>query len=209
MYWEVCDNSRTTVAQSSMLAPMIPSVVTSSVGSFYSAFGYTSEYTGDSTDLIYLRDRYYDPDMGRFLTGDSWKGNADQPMSYNLWNYVQSNPINYTDPTGHFGMGSNGCGLIGYFSPYYAAVNYVDKNVTLSKSDWLNTYTAAGIAVQCWAGTIQDLIVREADYSGLGPGQIANKWASTPYGEWIENPKYPGKESESRGYGLRCYMPIA
>jgi GH24 family phage-related lysozyme (muramidase) len=39
--------------------------------------------------------------MGRFLTRDTWEGNYNQPMSYNLWNYTDSNPINRVDPSGH------------------------------------------------------------------------------------------------------------
>ena len=38
--------------------------------------------------------------MGRFLNEDQWDGNASIPMSYNLWLYVYSNPVNFTDPTG-------------------------------------------------------------------------------------------------------------
>jgi len=50
--------------------------------------------------MVYLRSRMYSPDTGRFLTRDTWGGNAKSPMSYNKWNYVASNPINRTDPTG-------------------------------------------------------------------------------------------------------------
>ena len=177
------------------------------IGSGLSSYGFTGEMT-DPTGLIYLRARYLAPTDGRFLTKDTWRGNHNKPLSLNRWAYVEGNPINYTDPTGHIG-GSNGCGALGYASPYFAARNYVDKGVTLPKSDWLNTYAAAGIAVQCWAGTIQDFVVRDPDYSGLGPGQIANIWASTPYGEWIEDPAYQGETTHNRGYGLRCYLPVA
>jgi hypothetical protein len=86
------------------------------------------------------------------------------------------------------------------------AATYADKYVNLSKSNWLNTYTAAGIAVQCWAGSIQDFFYSDPDYSGFGPGQITNMEASTSYGKWIENLEFPGDEAHNRGYGLRCYV---
>ncbi len=35
-------------------------------------FGYTGEYTDTETGLIYLRNRYYDPEIGRFLTEDTY-----------------------------------------------------------------------------------------------------------------------------------------
>jgi RHS repeat-associated protein len=58
-------------------------------------------YLGDSTQLTYLRARFYASNTGRFLTRDTWGGDDNNPMSYNLWNYTQSNPINYTDPSGN------------------------------------------------------------------------------------------------------------
>ncbi len=33
-------------------------------------FRYSGEYYDDESDLIYLRNRYYDPSVGRFITED-------------------------------------------------------------------------------------------------------------------------------------------
>jgi len=49
---------------------------------------------------VYLRARYYEPSVGRFLSRDVWEGDLSLPMSYNAWLYVHSNPTNWTDPTG-------------------------------------------------------------------------------------------------------------
>jgi RHS repeat-associated protein len=73
--------------------------VMSSAGSGTSAFAYTGEQM-DASGLTYLRARYYSGNMGRFLTRDTWDGNASQPMSYNRWLYVYSNPVMFVDPTG-------------------------------------------------------------------------------------------------------------
>jgi hypothetical protein len=48
-----------------------------------------------------LRARYYDPGMGRFLTKYTWDGDINNPLTYNLWNYVGASPINRRDPSGH------------------------------------------------------------------------------------------------------------
>jgi RHS repeat-associated protein len=61
-----------------------------------------SEYTGDYNELIYLRSRIYSPETGRFTTKDSWQGNSSRPLSLNRWMYVEGNPVNLTDPSGHF-----------------------------------------------------------------------------------------------------------
>jgi RHS repeat-associated protein len=75
-------------------------VVTSTTGSSSTTYGYTSEVYGDSTQLLYLRSRYYSGNTGRFISRDTWNGNANSPMSFNRWNYVDGNPINRTDPSG-------------------------------------------------------------------------------------------------------------
>ncbi|MGT2969496.1 RHS repeat-associated core domain-containing protein, partial [Streptococcus azizii] len=55
----------------------------------------------DSTGLDYLRARYYDSQAGTFLTEDSYSGSRSNPLSQNRYAYVQNNPVNYTDPSGH------------------------------------------------------------------------------------------------------------
>ena len=64
------------------------------------AFGYTAGFQDSYNDLVYLRARHYAPGMGRFLTRDTWTGDANRPMSYNRWMYSYGNPIIWADPTG-------------------------------------------------------------------------------------------------------------
>lgn len=42
------------------------------------------------------------PSLGRFLTRDTWNGDANRPMSFNRWNYTEGNPINYIGALGNF-----------------------------------------------------------------------------------------------------------
>ncbi len=74
-------------------------VVTASTGSSASGYGFTGEYQQDG--LVYLRARHYAPGMGRFLTRDTWSGDANRPLSFNRWNYTDGNPVNFTDPSGY------------------------------------------------------------------------------------------------------------
>ncbi len=64
-----------------------------------SNYGFTGEWT-DATGLEYLRARYYTPTQGRFVTRDVWEGDYNAPLTLNGWNYVQANPVNFTDPSG-------------------------------------------------------------------------------------------------------------
>jgi RHS repeat-associated protein len=70
------------------------------IGDAQTNFGFTGEFI-DPSGLIYLRARYYDSLTGRFATRDTWEGDVNRPISFNRWNYVQGNPINFTDPSGH------------------------------------------------------------------------------------------------------------
>jgi len=45
--------------------------------------------------------RYYNPNTGRFLSQDSYKGSAYEPWTQQLYTYCGNNPINMIDPTGH------------------------------------------------------------------------------------------------------------
>ncbi|WP_228025815.1 RHS repeat-associated core domain-containing protein [Streptococcus ruminantium] len=77
----------------------------------------------DVTGLDYLRARYYDSQTGTFLTADSYQGSRTDPLSHNLYTYVQNNPANYTDPSGHYGSpfammdGGRGRPVRGYSQP--------------------------------------------------------------------------------------------
>ena len=160
------------------------------------SYGYTNEYFGDSTELLYLRARMYAPGMGRFLTKDTWGGDTNDPISYNKWNYGNSNPIMFTDPTGN----TSSCGFAGYFSN--AAADYVDTHVNIPKTDWMNTYAAAGVAAQCWSEDLPN----QDDYNAYGPAQITNKELSYAYGKVINNPDEKDPEKRFRGFGLLCYI---
>ncbi len=46
--------------------------------------------------------RYYNPEDGRFLTEDTYRGEFTDPSSLHLYAYCVNNPIAYTDPSGHF-----------------------------------------------------------------------------------------------------------
>jgi RHS repeat-associated protein len=85
-------------------------------------------YTGqrlDGTGLLYYHARYYDPILARFISADSvapgagaltlaphdataqaaWAaggGGPANPQQLNRYSYVTNNPVNKTDPTGHW-----------------------------------------------------------------------------------------------------------
>ncbi len=64
-------------------------------------FRYCGEYFDKETGTIYLRARYYDPEVGRFITEDSYWGESNDPLSLNLYTYCEGDPVNFFDPDGH------------------------------------------------------------------------------------------------------------
>ena len=64
-------------------------------------FKYCGEIYDDETGLYYLRARYYDPSVGRFISEDSNEGNITNPLSLNLYTYCANNPVKYIDPSGN------------------------------------------------------------------------------------------------------------
>lgn len=76
--------------------------VTSQTEGMSNPFKYSGEIYDEKTGFYYLRARYYDPTVGRFISEDTYKGQVDNPLTLNRYTYVENNPLRYIDPTGHW-----------------------------------------------------------------------------------------------------------
>src|SRR5579859_177755 len=74
--------------------------LTSAQGSSTNAYRYTGQQFDASDGLYYLRARYYDPSVGRFLTTDPVTGTKADPRSLNAYMYSLNDPIDRMDPSG-------------------------------------------------------------------------------------------------------------
>ncbi|MGH2410875.1 MAG: RHS repeat-associated core domain-containing protein, partial [Chloroflexota bacterium] len=74
-------------------------IPTQSSGTSTQPFGFTGQQV-DGNGLVYLRARYYDPGIGRFLNRDEFSGLAGVPSSLNRYLYALDNPATAADPTG-------------------------------------------------------------------------------------------------------------
>jgi RHS repeat-associated protein len=69
--------------------------------------GFTGqEHEDDPSGLINMRGRLYDPMIGRFLSTDPLVANPGSSQGYNRYSYVYNDPLNFVDPTGFLGDGS-------------------------------------------------------------------------------------------------------
>ena len=62
-------------------------------------FGFAGEMMDAVTGQYYLRARFYNPVIARFLSEDTYYGDG-----LNLYAYCHNNPVRYVDPSGHEGL---------------------------------------------------------------------------------------------------------
>ena len=76
--------------------------IVSATGSVEQPYLFTGREFDRETGLYYYRARYYDPEVGRFISRDPIGLNG----GVNLYLYAESNPVNNTDPYGYLSFGS-------------------------------------------------------------------------------------------------------
>ncbi|GBF44357.1 hypothetical protein LPTSP2_36600 [Leptospira ellinghausenii] len=104
---------------------------TDSGGPDISKIKYAGQTEDKESGLYYMKARYYDPFIGRFLTGDK-KLFSKQVNGLNRYMYTNGNPIKYNDPTGY-----------GRQSPYFSAVVVYMLSEGMNESDRLLLTSAA------------------------------------------------------------------
>jgi RHS repeat-associated protein len=90
------------------------------------------EYWDQDAQLLYLRARWYDPRIGRFISGDPFEGKQSDPRSLNRYVYGHSDPVRNIDPTGAFSLGEMSTtmgNVVGMASRAYNAYDFVHSLV--------------------------------------------------------------------------------
>ena len=73
-----------------------------STGTTANSYRYCGEQFDSTTGLYYLRARYMNPSVGRFISMDTYQGSNADPISLHKYLYANSNPVTYTDPSGFY-----------------------------------------------------------------------------------------------------------
>ena len=99
-------------------------------GSFWNTLGkhnplrYRSYIYDEETGLYYLQSRYYNPEIGRWISPDSVIANVGGSiLGYNMFAYCFNNPVNMTDNTGSWPSWND------IKAGFAAAINWVDNNI--------------------------------------------------------------------------------
>ncbi|TPG48475.1 RHS repeat-associated core domain-containing protein [Rhodanobacter glycinis] len=71
-----------------------------SMGAAPNGPGYTGHVNDPDTGLVYMQARYYDPEVGRFLSVDPVGVKAGAIFGFNRYDYTKNNPIKNVDPDG-------------------------------------------------------------------------------------------------------------
>ena len=62
---------------------------------------FTGQTYDVSTGLYYFKARYYNPKLAKFVQADTVVPSSKDYQSYNRYTYTRSNPLKYSDPSGH------------------------------------------------------------------------------------------------------------
>ena len=66
---------------------------------------YRGYFYDEETGFYYLQSRYYDPEVGRFISPDGYVSTGTGVLGYNMFAYCNNNPVNFYDPFGESFIG--------------------------------------------------------------------------------------------------------
>lgn len=84
--------------------------------------GYAGHVSDPGTGLVYMQARYYDPEVGRFISTDPVGPSPGNGFNFNRYDYANNNPIVNVDPDGRQ------VGMISDWSGDYTRDNYGNRH---------------------------------------------------------------------------------
>ena len=128
------------------------------------AYKFTGKEEDPETSLYYYGARYYDPQLGRFISADTVVQAPNDPQTLNRYSYCRNNPLSYTDPTGHSFWGDVG----DFFKSVFTGI--VGAAVTvLTGGNVMMGGMAAGMVSGAMTGKLEN-VVMGACTGGLAGG---------------------------------------
>jgi RHS repeat-associated protein len=147
-------------------------------------FRFTGEQHDGETGFTYLRARYADPALGRFVSADTVQPNAPGTQGYNLYAYVAGNPTTWVDPSGHTALPEGmeqGRQLLTLVLLYPTLVPTAINACTAHAGCVIGVSVATLYAVSCalysdclW-GAVQDAGLIEK-FGSFGPNDVPWDW---------------------------------
>jgi RHS repeat-associated core domain len=138
--------------------------VVSRTGTTATPFLFSGQYgvSSDANELIYMRARYYNPQIKSFISQDTLLGSIDNVNSMNRYAYAQGNPILYVDPSGHFVATVTGGLIGGLIGGVSAALNGTD----------ITTGIVSGTVSGAIVGLTTDIVIASGGTALVAVGAI-------------------------------------
>ncbi|MBN2240870.1 MAG: RHS repeat-associated core domain-containing protein [Dehalococcoidales bacterium] len=115
----------------------------------------------DDTGLYYYGARYYDPEIGRFISPDTIVPDPMNPQSFNRYSYCLNNPLKYIDPTGHWGeVSENGYTIDPRTGEVIHVNDFADPEPNMPISDpyeEIITINQQPVFLHVWAVNVKDV----------------------------------------------------
>ena len=92
----------------------------------------------DRNGLLYMRARYYSPEMRRFINADILRGEISNAITLNRYAYANGNPVSNIDP---FGLAAEERGSIHYQQKYSDLILKALKKSQKSAKSYYKNYT--------------------------------------------------------------------
>ena len=175
--------------------------------------GYTQRafagHKQDAQDLVYMGARYYNPQIGRFLSIDPKEADPSDLHSLNRYGYANNNPYRYVDPDGYTPLD------IAFFAAdavrlgvaIYSGAGVADAAINLgfSAAGVLSPIPYAGQAAKALKVATSVVIAGKLADSALqaqkGVGTDPNVYAKPPSNAYDpKGPKAPGKPPAEVGF---------
>ncbi|MCK4261385.1 MAG: hypothetical protein KAX49_20615, partial [Halanaerobiales bacterium] len=93
----------------------------------------------------------YDPEIGRFITEDTYQGEISNSQSQNIFIYVMNNPMRYVDPTGNNAITKSINSFKEIGIGFWNGFKYRSEHSFDSPYDFFN-YCTIGILDATWSG---------------------------------------------------------
>ena len=157
---------------------------------------YRGYYYDSDTGYYYLKSRYYDPQIGRFINGDSQLNAKDGTVGYNLFAFCNNNPIINSDHSGH--SITLACIIVGAVIGALAG-GHIAAKVSKKKTGKVNGWAVTG-------GIIGGGVVGGLVGWGVGSAITATGVAATGVASTASAPA-AGKVAEKVSTAMQTYYP--
>ena len=147
-------------------SPANPGGFTSApAGGWQQSHLFAGEYWDQDSQLLYLRARWYDPQIGRFISADPFEGRQRDPRSLNRYGYAHGDPVHGRDPSGRMSLAETSA-----VSDIQGLMSVASRVGTV-----LNIHSRVNSTIEPVMGIRQLLVMFEGDLTTSTPRSIPTR----------------------------------